>query len=217
MANDKTRDVLDLTSLQLKAKPAPGANRPASLKIATWRNKPSITVFSNVEGAPRYGIFGINLYPYIFTSLISGMKIIAMEPFVQGEKISRSIEVMDKPTNDGKVIGEIVYGRSEDGIMFICLVNADTNFPKIPFMFTPSRQFNFKGSSPQEASRDYALGVLLFWSEVMPRYLIENFVDETKDAGGFGNKSGGGYGNKSGGGYGSAPTSAVSDDEDLPF
>lgn len=222
MANDKERNVVDLTSLQLKAKPCAGAKRPAALAIKSWKNKPSLTVFSNVDGAPKYGIFGLNLYPYTFLTFLTGLRRIANTPFVQGEKITNKLVIFDKPTQDKQRIGDLVYGRDADGILYICLVSADESYPKIPFMFTQPRQIEHEGVTPAEASQDYCIGCLDWWRVLMPKHITDNFVDETKEpapgqggGGGYANNSGGfgggGYNNNGGGGQ------QASSDDDLPF
>lgn len=223
MANDKERNVFDLTSLQLKAKPAMGSKRPAGLAIKSWKNKPSLTVFSNVEGAPRSGIFGLNLYPYQFMTFLAGLRRIATTPFIQGEKLTNKLVVFDKPTQDKQRIGDLVYGRDDNGILYVCLISADEQYPKIPFMFTQPRQYEHEGVTPQEASRDYCIGCLDWWKALMPKHIADNFVDETKEprpgqGGGYGG-GGGGYNNNSGGGgYNSGGGGASQPaDDDLPF
>ena len=79
---DKQRDILDLTSLQIKTKPVNGSKRPPSLAVKTWRNKVGVTVFSNVDGLPSKGIFGVNLYPQEFMMFLRDLEKLATEPFV---------------------------------------------------------------------------------------------------------------------------------------
>lgn len=225
MAADKERNVFDLTSLQLKAKPPAGAKRPAALAVKSWKNKPSLTVFSNVEGAPKYGIFGMNIYPLTFMTFLRGLETIADMPFVPGEKVNRKMVVYDKPSQDKQRIGDLVFGRDGEGIMYICLVSSDENYPKIPFMFSLPRQQTYEGLTPQEASRDYCLGCVDWWRALMPKHLMDNFVDETKEprpgqggGGGYGNNQGGygggsSYGNQNNSGGGGSTSS----DDDLPF
>lgn len=228
MAADKERNVFDLTSLQLKAKPPAGAKRPAALAVKSWKNKPSLTVFSNVEGAPKYGIFGVNVYPLTFMTFLRGIEKIADMPFVPGEKVNRKLVIYDKPSQDKQRIGDLVFGRDGEGIMYICLVSADENYPKIPFMFSLPRQQIYEGLSPQEASRDYCLGCVDWWRALMPKHLMENFVDETKEprpgqGGGYGGGQSGGQSGGYGGGssYGNQNNSAsiptTASDDDLPF
>lgn len=226
MAGEKERNVFDLTSLQLKAKPPAGAKRPAALAVKSWKNKPSLTVFSNIEGAPKYGIFGLNLYPLQFMTFLTGLRRIAESPFVPGEKVTNKLVVYDKPTQDKQRIGDLVYGRDNDGILYICLINADDSYPKIPFMFTQPRQYEHEGPTPAEASYDYCVGCLDWWRALMPKHIMDNFVDETKEprpgqGGGYGSQ--GGYGNQ-GGGYsgggsqgGGGGHSQGASDDDLPF
>lgn len=229
MAGEKERNVFDLTSLQLKAKPPAGAKRPAALAVKSWKNKPSLTVFSNVEGAPKYGIFGINLYPFTFMAFLKGLERIAKSPFTPGEKINHKMVVYDKPTQDKQRIGDLVFGRDGEGIYYICLISPDENYPKIPFMFTMPRQYDYDGLTPEEASRDYVLGCIDWWRALMPKHIMDNFVDETKEprpgqGGGYGNnQGGGGYGGGGNqGGYGSTQGNnnqggSSPSDDDLPF
>lgn len=226
MAADKERNVFDLTSLQLKAKPPAGAKRPAALAVKSWKNKPSLTVFSNVEGAPKYGIFGMNIYPLTFMTFLRGLETIADMPFVPGEKVNRKMVVYDKPSQDKQRIGDLVFGRDGEGIMYICLVSSDENYPKIPFMFSLPRQQTYEGLTPQEASRDYCLGCVDWWRALMPKHLMDNFVDETKEPRPGQGGGGGGYGNNQGGygggsSYGNQNNSggggSTSSDDDLPF
>lgn len=222
MANDKERNVVDLTSLQLKAKPAAGAKRPAGLAIKSWKNKPSLTVFSNIDGAPKYGIFGLNLYPYTFMTFLAGLERIATTPFVQGERVANKLVIYDKPTQDKQRVGDLAYGRDGDGIMYICLVSPDESYPKIPFMFTQPRQIEHEGVTPIEASRDYCIGCINWWRELMPKYIADNFVDETKEPrpgqdGGYNNNSGSGSGGFGGGYNNGGSQSASTSDDELPF
>lgn len=216
MSEKKERGFLDLTSLQMKAKPPEGAKRPASLTIKNWMNKVSITVFSNVEGAPKHGIFGLNLYPTQFMALLAGLEEIANSPYEEGKRVSRKLEVFDKPGNDKTHYGDLVYGRDEKGYMYLCLVSPQEDFPKIIFRFTFPRNVSYSGAEdPSEESRLECLGRINLWRTVMPQVLLTQFVDESNSGkGGYGNK--GGYNKSSGGNSGGGSPSNYSED-DLPF
>lgn len=203
MANNE-RDILDLTSLQLKTAPTQGAKRPPALAVKTWRNKVSMTVFTNVEGLPRHGIIGINLYPQQFMMIVEGIKRIAKTPHT-GQKKSQSITVFDKPGKDKKEQGKVVWGRNDEGVMYICVVSSDNQFPKIPFYFNNSSQFGFEGMSKVEESELFALACCRWWSNLLPKYLADNFIDETKDS------NGGGYSNNNN------SSSNTTSDDDVPF
>lgn len=217
MSQNKQRDFLDLTSLQLKAKPPEGANRPAGLTIKTWNNKVSMTVFSNVQSLPRYGIFGVNMYPYVFSMFLAGFTEVLDMP-LNGEKITRKIRLYDKPTQDKKHTGDLVYGRDQEGVPYVCVISPQADFPKIVFRLEPPRNIELADSDRSEAARLYAKGFVDFWRESMNRYLMDNFVDESNNSGGKGGYGGGNRNNNGGGnkgGYGGA-SSNLSDD-DLPF
>lgn len=199
--SDKKRDILDLTSLQLKAKPPEGAKRPAGLSIKTWNNKVSFTVFTNLEHLPRKGIIGFNLFPLNFYQFLASFEEVIKSEFT-GERITKKMTIFDKAQQDKKPIGDLVWGRDQEGVPYICVVSAQSDFPKVVFRLEPSRIVEMVDMDRATATRDYALGWVHFWREMMVVYLKDNFVDETQNQGGNGYNrggNGGGYNNRSGG------------------
>lgn len=217
MANQ--RDLLDLSSLRLTAPPQQGAKYPASLAVGVWENKPQFTMRTGIESLPNYGLFSVTLYPYEFGKVLSGLLRISQKPFVEGERENAKLEVYDKPGNNAKLNGTIVYGRDDKGKMFICLVNPNPDYPKVVFYIATSGKFKISGISDQEDSADYTKGYVEFWKNLIPNYLDKNFVDTSQNSGGQGggfNRGGNNnnYNNNSGGNQGGG---ASSNDDDIPF
>lgn len=209
---DKVRDLLDLSSIRLTAPPVEGAKFPASLSIGVWENKPQFTLRTGVQSLPRYGMFSVSLYPVEFYTVMEGLLEIAAQPFEEGVKVNDSIIVFDKPGNDAREVGEIVWGRDDKGRMFICLVSPDQALPKVVFYVTLPRKFKMKAATAHRESMLHTRGYVSFWKVTMAGYLKDNFVDTSGDRGRGGNGGGGNsnYGGNSGGN--NRPT-----DDDVPF
>lgn len=210
MSNEKKRDVLDLTSLQLKARPPEGAKRPAGLSIKTWNNKVSITVFTNLDHLPRKGIIGLNMFPLSFYQFLSSFEDIIRSEFT-GERITKKMTIFDKATQDKTPVGDLAWGRDQEGVPYICVVSPQTDFPKVVFRLEPPRITEMVDVDKAEAAKYFALGWIDFWREMMADYLRDNFVDE-KQQGGYGGNRG-----NNGGGYNKNSGVSNYDPNDLPF
>lgn len=210
MSDKKQRDFLDLTSLQLRARPPEGANRPATLAIKTWSNKISMTVFSNVQSLPRYGIFGLNLYPYQFSSVLTAFRNLLDKPFT-GEKSTIKMRFFDKATQDKKHLGDVAFGRDQEGIPYICVISPQSDYPKIVFRIEPNGQMEYVDMDRAQAATIHAQGFVNFWMSIINDYLMANFIDESNNKGG-GNR--GGYNNNN---SNNSSSNSNLQEDDLPF
>lgn len=230
MSDKKERTIIDLTSLQIKTKPLEGSKRPATLAVKVWNNKVSMTTYTNVEGLPKNGIIGLNLYPIDFFSFLSALEDVIKTPY-NGARNSKKMEVFDKLGQDAQLLGTITFGRDDNGFIYVCMVSPMEEMPKAVFRLDFPRTIKVSGyEHDYQTSEISAQAWIDWWREVIPGYIADHFVDESNNGqggGGFNrNKgNGGGYNNNrnNGGGYnnnnrgGNQRSTDNYADDDLPF
>lgn len=173
---DKVYTIVDITALQLKARAVEGSNRPAAMKISTWQNKVSISVFTGVDSLPNKGVIGINLHPYEFFSVLQHLEELTKLPYNEGERITRKMVVFNKAGKDKEPIGEVAVGRTKEGIYYICIISTNNSLPKISFKLTPPLNTLWEGDMTDEyKSRVHTLAFVNWWRLCMSKQLSDTY------------------------------------------
>lgn len=203
--NQPTRDrhAIGHYASHLLAEVQPTATKQPRLSVYYHKNKLSIEVRTNVpadmNGRER-GIIRAELEPPAFFTLLAALKRIIDNP---NNDVRQSMKVKRpdfQKNNGGEPVMDcqVVYGKDKNGVVFISLLSANKERPRIMFPFHPGKWVEFVGQdgspiSDAELSLIYAEGKLTEWEEMAPKYMYDRFVQEE-----FGDKRGGG--NQGGGG-----------------
>jgi hypothetical protein len=119
--------------------PVPGVEggKKARLVWVVRDNNPRITVYTNVQGDSAYGIINAGLTPEILYVLLD-----LLEEVIKGEKgEKRVIECLTSPKQEDGSYGpkqptsSVWVGKDANGVVWISVVSANQDRPKIKFEF----------------------------------------------------------------------------------
>jgi len=227
MANDfkpapRAKTAFDHKKLKLSI-PVPDTNKKkwSSLEMGLYANNPRITVWTNFPGdegeSKGYGKITANLDSPTFLMFLNLLhKCIDHPGEVKYHIENKNTEWRGgKPSDTPVVVSKLWVGKDKDGIIWISVVSADSDRPKIKFPLHGSEFHTlYKDNvqlSPAEVSCLFAEGYANLMQDMMIQMIGDNYVEppppaKPKDGG----KSYGGGGRS--GGYGGG-----SNDDDIPF
>lgn len=196
----REKNALDMRKLKLSAD-STAAGKKAQLVFGIHANNPRVTVYT---GDPEdssekngYGKIQANLDAPIFETFIGMIEHAASLKEEWSAKIENknytwySGKRSDKPV----LISELWVGRTKDGLVWISVIAADPNRPKLRFYFTPSEFHNFVKRSGEPFAKDeinnlYAMGYARLLRGVSQQVLVNNYVDEAIKDNNGGNNNG---------------------------
>lgn len=230
--NQPTRDRHALGDFRahLVAEVQPTATKAPRLSVYYHKNRVVVEVRTNVpadmNGRER-GIIRAELDPATFFAFLAGLRRVIERPTGDGRPEHIKIKRPDfNKSNGGEPVvdSQIVYGKNQEGVVFMSLLSYNKERPRIMFPFHPGKWVEFVGQdgtpkSAAEVSEVYALGKLAEWENLVPHYLYDRFVAETFERGG--QRGGGGQPSGGGSGGGDMRTEARKEEapnwDDLPF
>lgn len=218
--NQPTRDrhAIGDYRAHLLAEVQPGAEKQPRLSIHYHKNKLTLEVRTNVpsdmNGRER-GIIRGEMDPHIFFSFLKAFHSLIKSPPTE-KPMRLNLKRPDfQKNNGGEPVTEcqVVFGRNNEGVVFMSLLSMNKERPRIMFPFHPGKWAEFIGTdgsplSAAQASEFIALGYLEEWEEIVPHYVYDRYVAESFDkpgnGGGGGNyqRAGGNYQQRGGGGGG---------------
>lgn len=201
--NNKPREktAMDMRKLKLSTDSVvPG--KKAQLVFGIHANNPRVTVYTGDPSEASndkagYGKIQANLDAPIFETFIGMIEHAA----TVREEWSAKIENKNYTWYSGKrsdkpvLLSELWVGRSKDGLVWVSVISADQNRPKLRFYFTPSEFHHFVKRTGEPFAKDevnnlYALGYARLLRGVSQQVLVNHYVDETpKDNGNNGNNN----------------------------
>jgi hypothetical protein len=224
----RKKNALDNRKLHLSA-PCPTAKgKWSSLQVnvftaeKTGEPNPRITVYTrdpeDQGESKNYGKIQANLDPQVFFALMVKLRWICEGPTGAEATVPAGAEDKMKMENKNFIfpggrkseepvaVSEIHMGKDAEGCVWISITAKDR--PRIKFVFGPNQfhtLFHRTGEqfSKGEASVLWALGWIKLMEEMIPPFLISNYVDVPYDpTAGKGGGGGGGYNRGGGNNYG---------------
>jgi len=122
-----------------------GADRPPTLTFKVKKNRPHVSVWTNLPNDKNKGMIEADLDFPSFEVLLGLME--SIESLPPGE--NRAIKCLDQvwaqggPSKDLKPISKVVVGREADGTAFLSVLSWDSTRPVIKFPIRPSRYHQF--------------------------------------------------------------------------
>lgn len=224
----REKNVLDDTKLKLFTDALPNGEGKPSFCLYVAGNNPRIDVYTNLPGDKDNG----NIRAEI--DIVIAMEILQIiEDYANGREENPQItwensgktwdRANNKPSKDMMVKSKIVVGKDKEGRIYIAVLSADPDRPKIKFhfgvnMFRKVYVGNNEKASDAMVSRMTALAWVSMQRVLVPTILANTYVYKTKADQQQGNQRGGGNYNRgnSGGGnnrnYGGGSDNDLSDD-----
>lgn len=233
----RKKTALDVDSLRLFSEPVDGSKGRAATCVTYFINNcPRIDVYTNVESdqSNNKGLIRAKINARILYQMFAILnRLIATPgerkyfidikncPWIQSEK---------RRSKDPVTTERIILGRDAEGEIFMSVLSAKGNRPKIKFVFKDEEDipdfykkdsFGVIGIAGGEISKSEKseIAAAAYMESIRDLYstvaALEYVPPVPKDNNGGGGKQGGGYGG-GGGGYGGGKPSYDAD-EDLPF
>lgn len=219
-ANQTTRDRHAIGDFRahLLAEVQPTATKQPRLSVYYHKNKMVMEVRTNVpsdmDGRER-GVIRVEMdSPTFFCFLKMLADTIAAPPAQRPEAI-KILRPDFQKNNGGEPVmeGQVVVGKNPEGVVFMSLLSANKDRPRIMFPFHPGKFVQFIGNDGQpktnaQISEVYANAKLMEWEGLVPQYIYDRYVaeefkrDGQQGGGGQGGGGGGGYQQRQGGGGG---------------
>lgn len=159
---------LNESKLRIFGEPVNGARRSPWIGVSVFRNNPRLEVQTNVEGDKNYGFINGNLDAASFFMMAKVLDwVIAHDGPTQ-----RRVTNGTGPLNEIVPASTIYLGKDDEGCIYISVIDADKDRPKIKFIFTPSNYHTLTDGqggalSKAEISQFHAAG----WMELICRLL----------------------------------------------
>lgn len=142
MAIEKPKSVFtNYTAFNLRADPVDGCKKASRLVFSSRNGWPRITVFYGDENKSIYAPMDLGSMLY----LLEDIGRIADEP--NGTKRALTCRQLNRDTNEMFEVSTIYYGKDENGIIWICLVDKQRESAKIKFLFKFSDYISLIDSS----------------------------------------------------------------------
>lgn len=213
--NQTTRDRHALGDFRahLLADVQPGAMKQPRLSVYYHKNKMVMEVRTNVpsdmDGRER-GVIRAEMDPTTFFCFLAMLAETIKNPPAPRPEGIKVLRPDFQKNNGGEPVMEaqIVVGKNAEGVVYMSLLSANKDRPRIMFPFHPGKFVQFIGNdgNPKtnaQISEVYANAKLIEWEGLVPQYLYDRFVaEEFKRDGQQGGQGGGGGGYQRGGGGG---------------
>ena len=205
---------LDEWKLRLESsEKLPGATRNATLKLASIANQLRFQVFTNVENDANGGKIEAKLGAANMYSVFEVLRMAIADP----NFATLGIPCYTGPINEQVLESTVLIGRDSEKKVFIAVVAADKDRPKVKFRFFPSTYHRLQDAAgkpveSQRISEIWATGWLNLMSNLCAAVLTKYGADrsQNENSSAFAGKpaeqaSGGNSQGNSGGGYQKKP------------
>lgn len=208
----REKNAFDNAALKLVGVPENG-NKAPQLAVNITKNRAVLTVFTNDPNDTKdYGKIRVQLTGPYFNAVLYLLEQAAQGKLEGGRKF---IEIKDfafpggKRTEQPIVLGRVIVGRDEDGLVWISVTangRPNCKFPLIPQTYNTVRNADSSEVSRAEHSQIYAMGWAQSMKTLWAQLAVLKFEEYIPKGGGNGgnrggyNGGGGGYNNNNGGG-----------------
>lgn len=204
------KNALDEVKLRLTGDPEQG-NRPPSLAVSVLMNQPRLTVFTNVQNDKDNGIIRAPMDSNTMYALLTLLE----EVINHDGQIRYSVDNLTGHPNDKRLLSTTYVGKDEQGCVYISVLSADKDRPRLRFIFRPSQYHHLKSADGNELPMS-KLSVIYAksWLELMRNlvanvlngeYVVPQRPEGGRQGSGYQNKGNyqnkGGYQNRQGSGY----------------
>lgn len=229
----REKNAFDNAALKLEGV-AENGNKAPQLAVNIAKNRATFTVFTNDPNDTKdYGKIRLQLSVPYFNTVLFLLELAAQGKLEGGRKF---VEVKDfafpggKRTEQPIVLGRVIVGRDDDGLVWISVTahgRPNCKFPLIPKTYNTIRNADSSEVSRAEHSQLYAMGWALSMKTLMAQLAVikfEEYIPKGGNNNGGGNRGGynnnnnggnsggnGGYGGGNSGGNGGGGSSDVSD------
>lgn len=231
----RVKTILDSDKLSLSTQAPEGKGYSKMFWTVTSTGNPHLVVYTNVPNDRDNGKIEAKLNLVSYYQLVLLLKEVITGPSTKdGKPFGYVMENKNfrwfgkEKSKDVEVLTKIVIGKDEDGKVFISLLSADKDRPKIKFEFGKREwhDFMYRDGTPLSAG-DVSQMHAMTWVEMVPNIITTMCTNnykhpepKNKDGGG-----GGGYnrgGGSGGGGYSrdndaDQTSSRAAEDDDFPF
>lgn len=202
--NPRVKTALEEPKLRLLGDILKGARRPSTLQITMFGNQLRVTCYTNVENDKNNGrieakMDSITAYAFFecFRDVLN-----------HSGPIKRFVECKTVVNGDWKnpvLESTLVVGRGDDNVVFVGIVSADNDRPRLQFRLRPTDFHALLGEDRKPLPEDvvseiYGRAYLNLMSQLSANVLDTHFREPQRQQGG--NGGGGGSNWKSGGGNG---------------
>lgn len=225
----REKHALDDFKLRLSAEKLPNGKSRPTLTVTVVNNNPRFVVYTQVEGDKDNGKIQAEVDMQVMYSILEAIEMVIAGPndnrfqFVNKNFTWFGGKKSDTP----QVLSKIQIGKDNTGVVYISVLSAQNDRPKIKFPFGFSNFHQLVRPGTDEAVPESEISVLAAkgWIRLMTELLADVFVDKWTEpqkkegGGGGGNRGGygGGGGNRGGGGNSYGASSGGDFDDDLPM
>lgn len=209
----KPKMIFDERKLNLTAAPIQKGGKPANLAAGIYRNNVQLTVYPNADNGSGVNMISGGMDLHTLRMLARAARFLADDNtppdyFEMDNNVEIPREERSDPKNKMRVKSRTRVGKTDDGYMYIAVIDSNQNAPKIQFRFGLSYYHQLRRKSEGE-NMDRA--TLSRWGALEWFDMIVSLAETTLAVGGMGlgerhapkeQNNNNGYGNKTGGGNG---------------
>ncbi len=196
---------LEEPKLRLLGEILKGARRPSTWQVTMFGNQLRVTCYTNIENDKNNGRIEAkmdSITAYSFFELLRDV-------LAHKGPIKRFIECKTVVNGDWKnpvLESTLVVGRGEDNVVFVGIVSADNDRPRLQFRLRPTDFHALLGEDRKPMPEDYVSevygrGYLNLITQLAANVLDTHFREAQRPQGGQGGQGGWKGGNKGGGNW----------------